>query len=155
MTAPTPECIANPARSCRLDVGSHGPREVHDHPMTAPTPEQVDAGSGVRFALNDVLDVIATDFVVRDGEPMSDIERETVAFVLTTPNPAAQAAIAASLPAEVMLGALVRAGVLTEDRERLVRACGCIANEEPAACCDPTAPPHWERRYATRWEVAP
>ena len=50
-----------------------------------------------------------------------------------------------------MLAALVRAGVLTEDRERLVRACGCIANEEPAACCDPLASPHWERRYVTRW----
>ena len=54
-----------------------------------------------------------------------------------------------------MLAALVRAGVLTEDRERLVRACGCIANEEPAACCDPLASPHWERRFVTPWEVAP
>jgi hypothetical protein len=62
--------------------------------------------------------------------------------ILTSTDPAVHAA---------MLAALVRAGVLTEDRERLVRACGCIANEEPAACCDPLASPHWERRYVTRW----
>ena len=71
---------------------------------------------------------------------------EMVADLLTSTDPAVHAA---------MLAALVRAGVLTEDRERLVRACGCIANEEPAACCDPLASPHWERRLATRWEVAP
>ena len=66
--------------------------------------------------------------------------------ILTSTDPAVHAA---------MLAALVRAGVLTEDRERLVRACGCIANEEPAACCDPLASPHWERRLVTPWEVAP
>ena len=66
--------------------------------------------------------------------------------LLTSTDPAVHAA---------MLDALVRAGVLTEDRERLVRACGCIANEEPAACCDPLASPHWERRLVTPWEVAP
>ena len=84
--------------------------------------------------------------------------------LLTTTDADAIAAIAANLPAEVkiasltdaeMLAALVDRGALTEDRERLVRACGCIANEEPAACCDPLASPHWERRLATRWEVAP
>jgi len=71
---------------------------------------------------------------------------EMVADLLTSTDPAVHAA---------MLDALVRAGVLTEDRERLVRACGCIANEEPAACCDPLASPHWERRLVTPWEVAP
>ena len=71
---------------------------------------------------------------------------EMVAELLTSTDPAVHAA---------MLDALVRAGVLTEDRERLVRACGCIANEEPAACCDPLASPHWERRLVTPWEVAP
>lgn len=68
-------------------------------------------------------------------------------------DPSVHEALAANLPADVMLAALVRAGVLTEDRERLVRACGCIANEEPAACCDPLASPHWERRYVTSWQV--
>ena len=67
---------------------------------------------------------------------------EMVADLLTSTDPAVHSAL---------LDALVRAGVLTEDRERLVRACGCIANEEPAACCDPLASPHWERRYVTRW----
>ena len=75
--------------------------------------------------------------------------------LLASTDPDVHAALAANLPAEVMLAALVRAGVLTEDRERLVRACGCIANEEPAACCDPLASPHWERRYVTSWQVAP
>ena len=70
------------------------------------------------------------------------VYRERAVRVLTSTDPAVHAA---------MLDALVRAGVLTEDRERLVRACGCIANEEPAACCDPLASPHWERRYVTRW----
>ena len=85
----------------------------------------------------------------------SDDRDEMVAELLTSTDPDVHAALAASLPAEVMLAALVRAGVLTEDRERLVRACGCIANEEPAACCDPLASPHWERRYVTSWQVAP
>ena len=74
------------------------------------------------------------------------VYRERAVRVLTSTDPAVHL---------VMLDALVRAGALTEDRERLVRACGCIANEEPAACCDPLASPHWERRHATRWEVAP
>ena len=58
------------------------------------------------------------------GRNMSDVAREVYAErLLTSTDPAVHAA---------MLAALVRAGVLTEDRERLVRACGCIANEEPA-----------------------
>ena len=81
------------------------------------------------------------------GRNMSDIAREVYAErLLTSTDSAVHAAL---------LDALVRAGVLTEDRERLVRACGCIANEEPAACCDPLASPHWERRLVTPWEVAP
>ena len=81
------------------------------------------------------------------GRNMSDVAREVYAErLLTSTDPAVHSAL---------LDALVRAGVLTEDRERLVRACGCIANEEPAACCDPLASPHWERRLVTPWEVAP
>ena len=70
------------------------------------------------------------------------VARAQARALLTSTDPAVHSAL---------LDALVRAGVLTEDRERLVRACGCIANEEPAACCDPLASPHWERRYVTRW----
>lgn len=74
------------------------------------------------------------------------VARAQARALLTSTDPAVHSAL---------LDALVRAGVLTEDRERLVRACGCIANEEPAACCDPLASPHWERRLVTPWEVAP
>ena len=89
------------------------------------------------------IDAVA--FVIESA--WSDGDDATIAHaILASTDPAVHAA---------MLDALVRAGVLTEDRERLVRACGCIANEEPAACCDPLASPHWERRYVTSWQVAP
>ena len=108
------------------------------------------------------IDAVAVEFehvVVGSGYYAMNIgtsaANEAARAILTSSNPETHEALAANLPADVMLDALVRAGVLTEDRERLVRACGCIANEEPAACCDPLASPHWERRLATRWEVAP
>ena len=99
------------------------------------------------------IDAVAVEFehvVVGSGYYAMNIGTsaacEAAREILTSTDPAVHAA---------MLAALVRAGVLTEDRERLVRACGCIANEEPAACCDPLASPHWERRLVTPWEVAP
>lgn len=119
--------------------------------MTAPEPtpadEHIDAVARVFSDDRDACGVVAwTNRFV--GEQIAKL-------LLTSTDPAVHEALAANLPADVMLDALVRAGVLTEDRERLVRACGCIANEEPAACCDPLASPHWERRLVTPWEVAP
>ena len=111
--------------------------------MTAPEPTRPTA---------EHIDAVA--FVIESA--WSDGDDAKIAHrILTSTDPAVHEALAANLPADVMLAALVRAGVLTEDRERLVRACGCIANEEPAACCDPLASPHWERRLVTPWEVAP
>ena len=104
-------------------------------PEPTPTAEHIDA----------VARAIHGQSCGRCREPRySDIL--TARHLLTSTDPAVHSAL---------LDALVRAGVLTEDRERLVRACGCIANEEPAACCDPLASPHWERRLVTPWEVAP
>ena len=86
--------------------------------MTAPTPEQVDAVARVvrpwawmaapTFPGGRV--VSGRRFTRDRSESRLDADR-----ILTTTDPAAQAALAASLPAEVMLGALVRAGVLTEE----------------------------------------
>ena len=71
--------------------------------------------------------------------------------LLTTTDADAIAALAANLPADVMLAALVRAGVLTEGRAPIYRA----AEHH-----------HWQqrwdgqhthegRRFVTPWEVAP
>ena len=71
--------------------------------------------------------------------------------LLASENPTVHAALAASLPAEVMLDALVRAGVLTVEDAPIYRA----AEHH-----------HWQqrwdgehthegRRYVTPWEVAP
>ena len=71
--------------------------------------------------------------------------------LLASENPTVHAALAASLPAEVMLGALARAGVLTGVDAAIYRA----AEHH-----------HWQqrwdgehthegRRHVTRWEVAP
>ena len=102
-------------------------------PELTPTAEHTDAVARVVAGLLDDFDTVMN---VRAES------REVARRLLTSTDPAVHSAL---------LDALVRAGVLTEDRERLVRACGCIANEEPAACCDPLASPHWERRYVTRW----
>ena len=108
---------------------------------TRPTDEHTDAVARVLYLALPDPDVHRWDHL----DTLTRAHYRTLAAALLT-TPAVHAA---------MLDALVRAGVLTEDRERLVRACGCIANEEPAACCDPLASPHWERRYVTSWQVAP
>ena len=124
--------------------------------MTAPEPTR---------PADEHIDAVARAITVttRDGNGRRVVSKDVALTVaraqaralLTSTDPRVHEALVANLPAAVMLDALVRAGVLTEDRERLVRACGCIANEEPAACCDPLASPHWERRLVTPWEVTP
>ena len=111
--------------------------------IRARTPEEFAKACGEVSPTAEHIDAVA--FVIESA--WSDGDDATIAHaILTSTDPAVHSAL---------LDALVRAGVLTEDRERLVRACGCIANEEPAACCDPLASPHWERRLVTPWEVAP
>ena len=58
--------------------------------------------------------------------------------LLASENPTVHAALAASLPADAMLDALVRAGVLTEERHRVVPSKGARP-----------------KRLVTPWEVAP
>jgi len=71
--------------------------------------------------------------------------------LLASTDAAVHAALAASLPADVMLDALVRAGVLTEERAPIARHGGIH---------------HWQqrwdgmhthegRRFVTPWQVAP
>lgn len=73
--------------------------------------------------------------------------------LLTATDPDAQAALAASLPAEVMLAALVDRGMLTEEDAPIARHGGYKHT-------------HWQqrwdgqhthegRRFVTPWEVAP
>ena len=69
--------------------------------------------------------------------------------LLASENPTVHAALAASLPADVMLAALVRAGVLTEESAPISQHCGEWF-------------PRWSgdhddegRRLVTPWEVAP
>ena len=71
--------------------------------------------------------------------------------ILTSTDPAAHAAIAESLPAEVMLAALVRAGVLTEERAPIARH-GGIHHWQQRWDGQHT---HEGRRFVTPWEVAP
>ena len=111
--------------------------------IRARTPEEFAKACGEVSPTAEHIDAVA--LVIESSWSDSD-DAKIAHRILTSTDPAVHAA---------MLAALVRAGVLTEDRERLVRACGCIANEEPAACCDPLASPHWERRLVTPWEVAP
>lgn len=63
---------------------------------------------------------------------------EMVADLLTSTDPAVHEALAARLPADVMLDALVRAGVLTEERHRVVPSKGARP-----------------KRLVTPWQVAP
>ena len=107
---------------------------------TPPTSDAIDAGSGVRFALNDVLDAFDADFEARDGEPMTDTERETIASAHVH-RARVHAALAASLPDDVMLAELVKRGTLTE-KWRWV---------EPFEPSDPKR----RHRLVTPWEVAP
>ena len=67
--------------------------------------------------------------------------------LLASENPTVHAALAASLPADVMLAALVRAGVLTEDAEDII-------GFHDETCPDP-CPFGKRRRLVTPWEVAP
>lgn len=74
--------------------------------------------------------------------------------LLTATDPDAQAALAASLPAEVMLAALVDRGALTE--EWRVWFTGSDAPTAPVdeATSRRFAGDHRERRRVTPWEVA-
>ena len=98
------------------------------------------------------------DAVARAVDPFSSDRRKpslqsrcAAEIILTSTNPRVHEALAANLPADVMLAALVRAGVLTVEDAPIYRA----AEHH-----------HWQqrwdgehthegRRHVTRWEVAP
>ena len=103
-------------------------------PEPAPTAEHIDA---VAFVIESAWS---------DGDDAKIAHR-----ILTSTDPAVHEALAANLPADVMLAALVRAGVLTVEDAPIYRA----AEHH-----------HWQqrwdgehthegRRHVTRWEVAP
>ena len=93
-----------------------------------------------------------------DGSHRTDGEREmyrnAASAILTSTDPAVHAARAASLPAEVMLAALVDRGTLTE--EWRVWFTGSDAPTAPVdeATSRRFAGDHRERRRVTPWEVA-
>lgn len=98
------------------------------------------------------------DAVARVVDPFSSDRRKpslqsrcAAEIILTSTNPRVHEALAANLPADVMLAALVRAGVLTEERAPIARHGGIH---------------HWQqrwdgmhthegRRFVTPWQVAP
>jgi len=88
---------------------------------------------------------------------------EMVADLLTSTDPAVHEALAANLPADVMLAALVRAGVLTEelgvlalrpDGERWLAA-RFRTRGAAEAYCHLGAGLAVAHRHVTPWEVAP
>ena len=94
-----------------------------------------------------------------DGDGRTDMERAEFRVhaktILTSTDPAVHEALAASLPADVMLDALVRAGVLTPERHcahaRAAQADGDYRSytcEDAGTHCPPP-------RLVTPWEVAP
>lgn len=52
-----PRCIDDPSRPCHNDLGSHGPREIHDHPVS---------GDPIN------LDAINHNHVTRDVKALGD-----------------------------------------------------------------------------------
>ena len=104
------------------------------------------------------IDALAVEFehvVVGSGYYAMNIgtsaANESARAILTSSNHETHEALAANLPADVMLAALVRAGVLTVEDAPIYRA----AEHH-----------HWQqrwdgehthegRRHVTRWEVAP
>ena len=75
------------------------------------------------------------------------VARAQARALLTSTDPRVHEALAANLPAEAMLDALVRAGVLTEDAEDII-------GFHDETCPDP-CPFGKRRRLVTPWEVAP
>lgn len=139
-----PRCCRFP-KSCSADVydPAHVTAEDLECPaMTAPEPtptaEHIDAVARVVHRFVESHD--------RD---------EMVAELLTSTDATVHAALAANLPADVMLDALVRAGVLTEEQHcahaRAAQADGDYRSytcEDAGTHCPPP-------RLVTRWEVAP
>jgi hypothetical protein len=71
--------------------------------------------------------------------------------LLASTDPAVHEALAANLPADVMLAALVRAGVLTEFRiDALLNEDGSLTTDAYIEHCNVVA-----RQFVTSWEVAP
>ncbi len=125
-----------------------------------------------------------TDAVARAVDPFSSDRRKpslqsrcAAEIILTSTNPRVHEALAANLPADVMLAALVRAGVLTEEwalryehdtdptmddpsgvRTQTSRVASRAIAEQAVATRVPGGTirnRRAERQYVTRWEVAP
>ena len=112
-------------------------------PGPTPTAEHIDANPAVQ-AIRDGSTI--AQFL--DGaRPVTQASLNIAHALRMRATPAVQAALARSLPAEAMLDALVRAGVLTEDAEDII-------GFHDETCPDP-CPFGKRRRLVTPWEVAP
>ena len=104
------------------------------------------------------IDAVAVEFehvVVGSGYYAMNIgtsaANEAARAILTSSNPETHEALAANLPADVMLDALVRAGVLTEFRiDALLNEDGPLTTDAYIEHCNVVA-----RQFVTPWEVAP
>ena len=141
-------------------------------PEPTPTAEHIDA---VALMLAD-LDHYRRGNTLPAGT-LGAVYRERAVRVLTSTNPRVHEALAANLPADVMLAALVRAGVLTEEwalryehdtdptmddpsgvRTQTSRVASRAIAEQAVATRVPGGTirnRRAERQYVTRWEVAP
>ena len=119
-------------------------------PEPTPTAEHIDAVARQPASIvGEFIDDAALMHACRSIGTVASFNVAT--DLLTSTDPRVHEALAANLPADVMLAALVRAGVLTEEDAPIYRA----AEHH-----------HWQqrwdgehthegRRHVTRWEVAP
>ena len=113
--------------------------------MTAPTPEHEDA---VARAID--------PFAFSDPEPQRlRRARRYSSNILSTTDPAAQAALAANLPTEVMLAALVERGALTEYHRTLDDGFVAWAKDPTGDVNVQHRPATRQRQFSTPWEVVP
>ena len=122
--------------------------------MTAPEPTLTDEHTDAVALMLADLDHYRRGNTLPAGT-LGAVYRERAVRVLTSTDPAVHEALAASLPADVMLDALVRAGVLTPERHcahaRAAQADGDYRSytcEDAGTHCPPP-------RLVTPWEVAP
>ena len=110
-----------------------------------PTAEHIDAVANLVAHIRDQYPRLSDD---ADSEDVADA-------ILTSTDPAVHAALAASLPAEVMLAALVDRGTLTlRWRIRYGHGGGTSRAMRPGERAITVDGDVVERRYATGWEVA-
>jgi hypothetical protein len=122
---------------------------------------------------SDAIDAVART-MTGGGEPCEGAFNDAEC-VLTSKRPEVHAALAASLPDDVMLAELVKRGTLHEEPWSARCSCGARMTEEPPEVVEGWSREHddspdcqhvvswephrrirpWQRRHVTPWEVAP